>query len=175
MGGDGEDKPSRKKRSRSGVDEDASEKKRSRSSSGKSDGEMDEGVEDALLVSPIAEPRAGRKLTKKALKLVKKSAKAKELKRGIKEVVKGLRKGQGGLCFMASDVAPVDVIAHLPILCEETGVPYCYVASKEMLGMAAQTKRPTSVVVVSSSSGSGDLREDYEECATEIAKLRPIY
>ena len=41
------------------------------------------------------------------------------------------------------------VIAHVPIFCEEKGVPYIYVPSKEELGAASQTKRPTSIVLVS--------------------------
>ena len=41
------------------------------------------------------------------------------------------------------------VIAHVPIFCEEKSVPYIYVPSKEELGAASQTKRPTSIVLVS--------------------------
>ena len=37
----------------------------------------------------------------------------------------------------------------MPIFCEEKGVPYIYVPSKEELGAASQTKRPTSIVLVS--------------------------
>jgi H/ACA ribonucleoprotein complex subunit 2 len=49
---------------------------------------------------------------------------------------------------IAGDVSPMDVITHLPVLCEEAGVPYVYVPSKTDLGLAATTKRPTSVVMI---------------------------
>jgi H/ACA ribonucleoprotein complex subunit 2 len=42
----------------------------------------------------------------------------------------------------------MDVIMHFPILCEEHGVPYLYIRSRADLGVAACTKRATSVVML---------------------------
>jgi H/ACA ribonucleoprotein complex subunit 2 len=42
----------------------------------------------------------------------------------------------------------MDVIMHFPILCEEHGVPYVFVRSRADLGVAACTKRATSVVML---------------------------
>ena len=42
----------------------------------------------------------------------------------------------------------MDVISHIPVLCEDHNIPYVYVKSRAELGMASQTKRPTSVVMV---------------------------
>lgn len=61
--------------------------------------------------------------------------------------MKGLRKGAKGVVIIAGDISPIDVISHLPILCEDADVPYVYVPSKEDLGSAGSTKRPTSCVV----------------------------
>lgn len=47
------------------------------------------------------------------------AAKAKALRRGVKEVVKAVRKGEKGFVLIAGDISPIDVIAHLPILCED--------------------------------------------------------
>jgi hypothetical protein len=33
---------------------------------------------------------------------------------------------------IAGDISPIDVVTHLPILCEDTGIPYCFVPSKEV-------------------------------------------
>jgi H/ACA ribonucleoprotein complex subunit 2 len=82
-------------------------------------------------ISPIASPLAGKKLSKKLFKTVKKASKARQLKRGVKEVVKALRKGEKGLLLLASNITPVDVISHLPVMAEEApGVEYCWVLSK---------------------------------------------
>lgn len=99
-------------------------------------------------VSIIAKPLASESTTKKLHKLVRKASQAKFVKRGVKEVVKALRKGEKGFCIIAGDISPVDVITHLPIMCEDRGIPYLYVPSKHDLGAAATTKRPTSCVLV---------------------------
>mmetsp|Transcript_33622 Transcript_33622/g.72682 ORF Transcript_33622/g.72682 Transcript_33622/m.72682 type:complete len:143 (-) Transcript_33622:182-610(-) len=100
------------------------------------------------LLSPIATPMADDKLSKKILKAVKKAAKVKALKRGVKEVVKAVRKGSKGVCIIAGDVSPIDVLSHVPVLCEDNEVPYVFVPSKEELGAAGLTKRPTSCILL---------------------------
>jgi H/ACA ribonucleoprotein complex subunit 2 len=85
------------------------------------------------------------------------AAKANVLKRGVKEVVKSLRKSAlatptsrsfDGVVVIAGDISPPDVISHLPVLCEDHGVPYIFIQRRAELGSAARTKRPTSVVMV---------------------------
>jgi H/ACA ribonucleoprotein complex subunit 2 len=83
-----------------------------------------------------------------ALIYVETAAKAKQVRRGVKEVVKALKKDVKGVCVLAGDISPIDVITHVPILCENADVPYCYVHSKEELGAAGLTKRPTSVMLI---------------------------
>ena len=76
-------------------------------------------------------------------------------------MVKGLRKGEKGyvlfctvnahilsLVILAGDISPVDILSHIPVLCEDTGNPYVFVASKDQLGNASSTKRPTSCVMI---------------------------
>ena len=70
-------------------------------------------------VSVIAKPLAPKKTTKKLHKLVKKASQAKFIRRGVKEVVKAIRKGEKGFCIIAGDISPVDVISHIPIMCED--------------------------------------------------------
>ena len=67
-----------------------------------------------------------------------------------------LRKNEKGVMVLAGDVSPIDVTSHIPVFCEEKGVPYCYVPYQKDLGAAALTKRPTSVVII-------QLNEDYKK------------
>ena len=138
------------------------------------EGDDDEGEKKIRLRSPIANPLAGKKLTKKVLKGIKKAAKAKGIRRGVKEVVKALKKGEKGLCVIAGDISPIDVIAHVPIFCEELNVPYVYVPSKEDLGTASQTKRPTSIVLMSCKADA-DYKEAYDEIQKEVAEITPRF
>ena len=88
-------------------------------------------------------------------------AKLKSIHRGVKECEKAIKKcpvkkasdssspsSAPGLVVIAGDISPMDVIMHFPILCEEHGVPYLYIRSRADLGVAACTKRATSVVML---------------------------
>ncbi|KAI8910888.1 50S ribosomal protein L30e-like protein [Gorgonomyces haynaldii] len=121
-------------------------------------------------VTPIAHPLATEKMNKKLLKVVKKASKAKQVKRGVKEVVKGLRKGAKGLVVIAGDISPMDVITHLPILCEDADVPYVYVPSKDDLGSAGSTKRPTSCVMLVPEKDA-EYKETYDEIFSQVKGL----
>ena len=52
--------------------------------------------ENRLFVSPIADPLASDKMSKKLIKLIKKGMKEKLIVRGVKETVKAVRKGSKG-------------------------------------------------------------------------------
>lgn len=127
-----------------------------------------------VAVLPFAKPLASKKVNKKILKTVKKASKAKHVKRGVKEVVKALRKGEKGLVIIAGDISPPDVISHIPVLCEDSAVPYVFIPSKEDLGSAGATKRPTSCVMVvpggGKSSKTSDKAEEYKEGFDEVVK-----
>ena len=36
--------------------------------------------------------------------------------------------------MLAGDISPIDVITHVPVLCEDNDIPYVYVPSKEVRG-----------------------------------------
>ncbi|PKI43916.1 H/ACA ribonucleoprotein complex subunit 2-like protein [Punica granatum] len=116
-----------------------------------------------IALAPIAKPLAGKKLCKRTLKLVRKAAEHKCLKRGVKEVVKSIRRGNKGLCVIAGNISPIDVITHVPILCEEAEIPYVYVPSKEDLASAGVTKRPTCCVLVLTKPTKGEIAQEEQE------------
>lgn len=125
---------------------------------------------------PIARPLASRKLNKKILKTVKKAAGQKHLHRGVKEVVKCLRKSTPGsadsLVVIAGDISPMDVISHIPVLCEDMQVPYVFTPSKEELGQAGATKRPTSCVMIIPGGKKHNLQaaQEYMPLYNEVKK-----
>ncbi|XP_039141536.1 H/ACA ribonucleoprotein complex subunit 2-like protein [Dioscorea cayenensis subsp. rotundata] len=131
-----------------------------------SDSENEKSIKEkkkVVTLAPIAKPFAGKKLCKRTLKLVRKASESKCLKRGVKEVVKSIRRGNKGLCVIAGNISPIDVITHVPILCEESDIPYIYVPSKEDLATAGTTKRPTCCVLVQTKPTKGELDQDVQE------------
>jgi H/ACA ribonucleoprotein complex subunit 2 len=124
-------------------------------------------------VNVISHPLASKKSTKKAHKLVKKAAGQKQIRRGVKEVIKGIRKGETGLAILAGDIYPLDVISHIPLLLEEKDIPYIFVPSKQDLGAAASTKRPTSVVLVRTPKKDFDGKDIYDALTKEAKEYDP--
>ncbi|KAG1672922.1 hypothetical protein FOA52_012367 [Chlamydomonas sp. UWO 241] len=137
----------------------------------------------AALVSVIAKPLASEKLCKSVLKLTKKASKRKSIRRGVKEVVKALRKNAKGIVVLAGDISPVDVLTHIPVICEDHGIPYIYVPSKEDLGAAALSKRPTSCMLVLPEPPKGvtdkeeqkEYQKDYDEAEKKIRAVMPVF
>jgi hypothetical protein len=52
----------------------------------------------------------------------------------------------------------MDVLSHLPVLCEDVSCPYLFVPSKESLGTASATKRPTSCIMMVMETDAAQLK-----------------
>jgi H/ACA ribonucleoprotein complex subunit 2 len=127
---------------------------------------------DIKSISIIAKPLALGKIHGHIMKLVKKSAKGKTLKRGVKEVVKAIRKGSKGIVIMAGDISPIDVLTHIPVLCEDANILYAFVPSKAALGVAGSTRRPTCCVLIPlPKKGEDEISKYFEKCTSGIKAI----
>lgn len=52
---------------------------------------------------------------------------------GIKACTKEILKESKGLIVLTADTTPMDLITHIPTLCEEKGVKYIFVEKKDQL------------------------------------------
>ena len=64
------------------------------------------------------------------------AAKTGMVRKGTNETTKAVERAQAKLVVIAEDVDPPEVVAHLPLLCEERKIPYVFVPSKEKIGNA---------------------------------------
>jgi large subunit ribosomal protein L7Ae len=71
-----------------------------------------------------------------------------KVRKGANEVTKLIERAQAKFVVMAEDVQPEEILAHVPMLCEEKSIPYAYVPSKQELGTAAGLTVPTAAVAV---------------------------
>lgn len=72
------------------------------------------------------------------------------------------------LVILAGDVTPVDVMIHLPAVCEDKDIPYCYVPSKEDIGTAMGVTRGVIAILIIDHS---DIQENFAEVLAEIQAL----
>jgi U4/U6 small nuclear ribonucleoprotein SNU13 len=82
-------------------------------------------------VNPKAYPLADAALTTKILNLVQQAANYQQLKKGANEATKTLNRGLAEFIVMAADAEPLEILLHLPLLCEDKNVPYVFVRSKQ--------------------------------------------
>ena len=144
-------------------------------------------------VNPKAYPLADGDLTVTILDLVQQASNYKQLKKGANEATKTLNRGITDLIIMAADTEPLEILLHLPLLCEDKvrgarfllpppslpltthhsplthplspqNVPYVFVPSKVALGRACGVSRP----VVSCSI----LTNDASQLSSQIKTIR---
>merc|ERR1719382_2329555 len=86
-------------------------------------------------------PQANNKDTKDILALLNQASQYKQLKKGANESTKALNKGMADLVVLAADTEPLEIILHLPLLCEDKNVVYVYVPKQADLGRACGVSR----------------------------------
>jgi large subunit ribosomal protein L7Ae len=78
-----------------------------------------------------------KELSDKAYQVVQVAKDSGKLRKGTNESTKAIERAVAKLVVIAEDVDPPQVVAHLPILCEERKISYLFVPSKLELGRAA--------------------------------------
>jgi large subunit ribosomal protein L7Ae len=105
----------------------------------------------------------------KALQLVQVASESGKIRVGTNEVTKSSERAEAKLVVMAEDVDPVEILVHVPMLCEEKRIPYIYVPKKQRLGQSAGlTKSAASVAIVE----AGEAKALLEELTQSFATLK---
>ncbi|XP_026994832.1 NHP2-like protein 1 [Tachysurus fulvidraco] len=121
-------------------------------------------------VNPKAYPLADATLTKTILDLVQQASNYKQLRKGANEATKTLNRGISEFIVMAADAEPLEIILHLPLLCEDKNVPYVFVRSKQALGRACGVSRPVIATSVTIKEGS-QLKPQIQSVQMAIERL----
>lgn len=121
-------------------------------------------------MNPKAYPLADQALTVKIMNLVQQAQNYNQLKRGANEATKTLNRGLAEFIVMAADTQPLEILLHLPLLCEDKNVPYVFVRSKQALGRACGVSRPIISCSVTVNEGS-QLKSQIISIQQEIEKL----
>ena len=108
------------------------------------------------LVNPILE----------ALRVASTSGK---VKKGTNEATKAIERGTSKLIIIAEDVEPPEVVAHLPILCEEQGAAFVFVPTKQELGNSLGIEITSAAAAI---LDAGDAQHIVDQIITTIAKIK---
>lgn len=78
-------------------------------------------------MSEKAFPLADAELTIALLDLVNQATNYRQTKKGANEATKTLNRGISEMIIMTADAEPIEILLHLPLLCEDKNVPYVFV------------------------------------------------
>ncbi|MEM3143469.1 MAG: 50S ribosomal protein L7Ae [Candidatus Nitrosotenuis sp.] len=103
------------------------------------------------------------------LEAVRVAAQSGKVRRGTNEATKAVERGISKLIVIAEDVEPPEVVAHLPIICEEQNAAYAFVPSKQDLGKALGIDVTSAAAAI---LDAGDANHIVEEVVSSIKKLK---
>ncbi len=92
-----------------------------------------------------------------------------KLNKGTNETTKAVERGIAKLVYIAEDVDPPEIVAHLPLLCDERKITYIFVPSRTQLGTSAGLDVSSASVSI---INPGDAKELLEEMINKITKIK---
>jgi U4/U6 small nuclear ribonucleoprotein SNU13 len=115
-------------------------------------------------------PLANKALQKELLETINKALQVKKIKKGANEATKTLNRGISDLIILAADAKPLEIVLHLPLLCEDKNVPYVFVESQKLLGRACGVSRPVIACSILSDT-SNELKKTIDNLKNKIESL----
>ncbi len=95
------------------------------------------------------------------------------VRKGTNETTKAVERGLAKLVVIAEDVDPPEVVAHLPILCDERKIPYMFVPNKRKLGISAGIDVPAAAACIAMVGDAVGLIKEITRRIEEIKKKGP--
>ncbi len=111
-----------------------------------------------------------KELADKAYEAVENARDTGKLRKGTNETTKAVERKQAVLVIIAEDVEPAEIVAHLPPLCDEKGVPYIYVSSKRELGAAAGIDLGTAAITIVEAGRATEIVKEIVERIRDLKK-----
>ena len=94
------------------------------------------------------------------------------IKKGSNEVTKTAERGTAQFIVLAEDVNPPELLAHIPLICEENGIPYGYVPSQEFLANEAGLPNGVKTASIAIMEINKSAQEKYQEVVELINGLK---
>jgi large subunit ribosomal protein L7Ae len=109
-----------------------------------------------------------KEVVEKAYETLELSRDTGKVTKGTNETTKAIERGVEKIVFIAEDVTPDEIVAHLPVLCEEKKIPYVYVPKKSDLGTASGLDVGTASCAIVQ---SGKAKKEVKALASQIKEL----
>jgi large subunit ribosomal protein L7Ae len=112
-------------------------------------------------------PKEVAEASYEVLKIATESGK---IRKGTNEATKAIERGRALLVLVAEDVEPPEIVAHIPMLCDERKAPYVYVPEKYRLGQSAGLLVGSAAAAIEDPGEGTELLNEILEKLKEIVK-----
>jgi large subunit ribosomal protein L7Ae len=106
----------------------------------------------------------------KAYQLLQVAKDTGKIRKGTNESTKAIERGSAKLVVIAEDVEPPQIVAHLPILCDERKIAYLFVPSKLELGKSAGLDVGSAAVSILEPGDGADALRDLQNVFNGLRK-----
>ena len=103
------------------------------------------------------------------LEAIRVAAQTGKVRKGTNEATKAIERGISKLIVIAEDVEPPEVVAHLPLICEEQNAAYAFVPDKQELGKALGIDVTSAAAAI---LDAGDAQHIIDEVIASLAKIK---
>ena len=109
---------------------------------------------------------------KQIYEIIKNAQQEEKVKMGINEVTKSIERGIAKLVVYATDVSPIEIVAHLDGLSKEMKIPCFKIGSREELGAIVGIKKTAALCILDSGENQNieKLKQSLSEENKEIKK-----
>ena len=112
-----------------------------------------------------------KELADKVIQVIQDIRSSGKIRKGTNEATKSVERNEAKFVAIAADVNPVEIVMHMPMLCDEKKIPFAWVPTKADLGAAAGLPVGTSAIAV---ANAGEAGKKLAQIVEQINVLRGI-
>ncbi len=111
-----------------------------------------------------------KELAEASYEILKIDLESGKIRKGTNEATKSIERGRARLVILAENVEPPEIVAHIPMLCEERKAPYIYVPEKQRLGLSAGLLVGSAAAAIEDPGEGSELLDEILKNLKEIVK-----
>lgn len=122
------------------------------------------------MASPYVKFKVPKEISEQTYEAVEKAKETGKIRKGVNETTKAVERATAKLVVIAEDVVPPEIVAYLPVLCEEKKIPYTFIPTKKELGKAAGLQVGTTAIAITSEGNGKELVNNIIKKVEELKK-----
>ncbi len=122
------------------------------------------------MASPYVKFKVPKEISEQTYEAIEKARETGKIRKGVNETTKAIERSIAKLVVIAEDVVPPEIVAYLPVLCEEKKTAYTFIPTKKELGKAAGLQVGTTAIAIVDEGNAKELVNNIIKKVEELKK-----